>query len=184
MANKPIMPRVCTICSHPQRRQIEAALVACVPNTRIATKYAVDEAAVRYHTTNHVHATLTRARDALEITRGDELLEQVRAIVAKTWALLAVAESENDHALELKALAGLTRPLELLGRLMGELREQHVQQTVYNVVMLPEWVALRTIILNALEPFDDARLAVIAALEATTANGAHRLPNGNASPRP
>jgi hypothetical protein len=161
------MPRVCTICSHPQRNKIEAALIAAEPNRRIATRFDVDEAAIRRHVADHVHATLARARDALEIARGDELLEQVKTVLAKTWALLASAEAERDDDRALKALAGLDSRLTLLAKLMGELREQHV----VNIVVLPEWQQLRHRVITALIPYPEARTAVIAALEAPVPNG-------------
>jgi hypothetical protein len=154
------MPRVCTICSHPDRRRIEAALVACEPNRRIASRFGVEEISIRRHAAEHVHATLSRARDALEVSRGDELLAQIQTALAKTWALLATAEVDGDYQLQLKALAGLDKRLELLARCMGELKEQHV----YNIVMLPEWQQLRELILTALGPFPEARDAVVAAL--------------------
>jgi hypothetical protein len=115
----------------------------------------------------HFHATLARARDALEITRGDELLDQVKTVLAKTWVLLARAEANQDDDRTLKALAGLDSRLTLLAKLMGELREQHV----YNILVLPEWQQLRQRVITALMPYPKAHAAVIAALEAPLANG-------------
>jgi hypothetical protein len=59
--------------------------------------------------------------------------------------------------------------LELLGKLAGEL--QSAPQV--NILISPEWVRLRTLILEALEPYPDARLAVAGALR--------RLDGGNYS---
>jgi hypothetical protein len=118
------MPCVCTICSHPQRAKIEAALVQVEPNLRIAARFQVPESVIRRHVAEHFHATLARARDALEITRGDELLEQVKTVRAKTWAVLAKAVADQDHPLTLKALAGLDARLTLLAKLMSEFPEQ------------------------------------------------------------
>jgi hypothetical protein len=161
------MGRVCTICSHPERAKIEAALIQAEPNLRIAAKFGMTEGAVRNHVANHFHATLARARDALDITRGDELLEQVRAVLAKTWVVLARAEANQDDDRTLKALAGLDSRLTLLAKLMGELREQQV----VNIVVLPEWQQLRQRVIAALQPYPNACAAVVAALEAPVANG-------------
>ena len=140
------MPRVCTICSHPERAKIEASLVQAEPNLRIAARFRVPESVIRRHVKEHFHATLARARDALEITRGDELLAQVRGVLAKTWVVLARAESNQDDDRTLKALAGLDARLTLLAKLMGELREQQV----VNVIVLPEWRQLRQRVVDAL----------------------------------
>jgi hypothetical protein len=82
-------------------------------------------------------------------------------VLAKTWVVLAKVEGDQDHLLTLKALAGLDARLTLLAKLMGELREKHV----YNTVVLPEWVSIRDAILAALEPYPEARLAVVRALD-------------------
>ena len=159
--------RVCTICSHPERGKIETALVQAESNRRIASHFGVQEISIRRHVAAHFHATLARARDALEITRGDELLDQVKTVLAKTWVLLARAEANQDDDRTLKALAGLDSRLTLLAKLMGELREQHV----YNILVLPEWQQLRQRVITALIPYPEAHAAVVAALEAPLANG-------------
>jgi hypothetical protein len=161
------MPRVCTICSHPERAKIEAALVQAEPNLRIAARFRVHESVIRRHVQEHFHATLARARDALEIARGDELLDQVKTVLAKTWVLLARAEANQDDDRTLKALAGLDSRLTLLARLMGELREQQM----VNIVVLPEWRQLRQRVITALMPYPNARAAVVAALDAPAPNG-------------
>lgn len=72
---------------------------------------------------------------------------------------------ETKHAdprdLVLKAAERLQGQIELLARLMGELKEQ----PIVNVLLTtPEWIKTRTVLLRALEPYPDARLAVAAAL--------------------
>lgn len=76
-----------------------------------------------------------------------------------------VAMVETKHAdpreLVLKALARLENQLELIARLMGELKNE---TTTINVHLHPEWVQLRSRILSTLEPYPDARLAIAQAL--------------------
>lgn len=94
---------------------------------------------------------------------------------AKLSALLAEVTSHNGrgrtielvetkHAdpreLVLKTAARLHSQIELLARLLGELQAG----AVINIVLAPEWVALRTTILTALRPYPDAGLAVARAL--------------------
>lgn len=71
---------------------------------------------------------------------------------------------ETKHAdpreLVLKTAARLQAQVELLAKLLGEL----AQEGAVTVVLMPEWVELRTTILAALTPFPDARLAVAHAL--------------------
>ena len=58
--------------------------------------------------------------------------------------------------------------LELLGKLTGELRERGIQpapqNTVNVLVTSPEWLKIRNVIARALQPFPEARAAVVEAL--------------------
>ena len=93
---------------------------------------------------------------------------------AKLSALLAkvngdgrsVEYAEIKHAdpreLALKTAGQLQGQIELLAELLGELDER----TQVNVLVAsPEWLALRLAILRALEPYPQARLAVVEALK-------------------
>jgi hypothetical protein len=57
--------------------------------------------------------------------------------------------------------------LELLAKLLGELDERPV-----NVLLSPEWLNLRTVIVTALEPHPEARGAVLEAIEDKSDAGA------------
>ncbi len=65
---------------------------------------------------------------------ADSLLEQVSALHRRTLAILGNAEVEGEHKLALAAIREARSNLELLGRLMGELK----QETVINVLILPD----------------------------------------------
>lgn len=55
------MSRICTICSHADRRRIDALLVEQVPNRRIATQFDVSESAVRRHAASHLPRVAVKA---------------------------------------------------------------------------------------------------------------------------
>ena len=56
--------------------------------------------------------------------------------------------------------------LELLARLQGELQER----TTVNVLINPQWLTLRTVILQALDEYPEARFAVAQALQEVEGN--------------
>ena len=60
----------------------------------------------------------------------------------------------------MKAIARAEKQIELEGRLIGELSEG---QTI-NILVAPEWLNLRVVILRALEPYPEARIALAAAI--------------------
>jgi hypothetical protein len=61
----------------------------------------------------------------------------------------------------LSAIDRASHQLELLGRLRGELNEQ----PVFNIITHPEYVEARTLIVQALGSYPEAREAVVKALE-------------------
>jgi hypothetical protein len=70
------------------------------------------------------------------------------------------ADDTKNNDVALKAIARAEKQLELEGRLLGELNEG----STVNVVLTPEWSAIRAAILKALEPYPAARFAVAGAL--------------------
>jgi hypothetical protein len=117
--------------------------------------------AVSRHRASHLPATLAKAEDAAEVARGDDLLGQVRDLGVRALSILDKAEGTGD----LRAATGAIREargcLELLGKLAGELQTG----VTVNVAVLPEWQRLRGAILVAVEPFPEARAAILKALE-------------------
>lgn len=157
------MARPCTVCTHDKRREIDAALVAGqTSNTRIASQFAITEAAIRRHRAAHLPARLAQAQAAVEVAQADDLLAQVQDLQRRTMSILAKAEQAEDLRVALAAIAQARGNLELLARLLGELHDQEVKVAV--LVASPDWLRLRGAILAALDPFPDARLAVTEAL--------------------
>ena len=154
------MPRTCTICQHPQRAGIDAALVTGTPYRRIASQFQVSEIAVRRHKAAHLPETLAQARDAEEVAHADDLLAQVRDLQARALSILDTAERAGDLRTALMAIREARSGLELLARLLGELSDA----PQVNVLVMPEWLAVRSALLLALAPYGEARAAVASAL--------------------
>jgi hypothetical protein len=118
---------------------------------------------VARHAASHLPKTLVKAHAAAEVTHADDLLGQVRDLQGRALGILRRAERKGD----LRSASGAIREarglIELLGRLAGELQSG---TTTINIVALPEWRELRGRLLTALEPFGEARTAVVMALEA------------------
>lgn len=155
------MPRTCTICAHPQRNDIDAALIAGGPNRSIAVQYSLSAASVQRHRDSHLPASMAAAARAAEVARGDGLLALVRGLLAKALGILKKAEDSNDYRTALAAIREARGTLELLARLQGELQDT---TTVNVLVASPEWLSLRGAILAALEPYPAARAAVAKAV--------------------
>lgn len=156
------MPRRCTVCTHPEAGTINRALVAGESSRAIAARYgSLSRSAIQRHGDNHVPEQLARAREAEEVAHADDLLEQVRNLQIRTLAILETAERSQQHRTALTAVREARSNLELLAKLLGELDER----PTVNVLLSPEWLKLRAMIVEALEPFSEARESVLMAIE-------------------
>jgi hypothetical protein len=156
------MPRNCTVCTHPDKAEIDEALVAGVSSADIAGRYrTIGERALRRHKANHLPAKLVMAHAAEEVAQADTLLDQVRDLQSRTLAILEAAEETKQHRTALGAIREARSNLELLAKLLGKLDER----PQVNVLVSPEWLELRAVIVTALEPHPEALRAVVGALE-------------------
>jgi hypothetical protein len=156
------MPRNCTVCTHPDKAEIDEALVAGVSSAEIAGRYrTVGERAIRRHRRNHLPEKLAKAQEAGEVAQADTLLEQVRDLQERALDILDKAEEAGELRTALGAIREARGNLELLAKLLGELSDQ----PQVNVLVSPEWLELRAVIVTALEPHPEARGAVLRALE-------------------
>lgn len=154
------MPRLCSLCSHPERQEIDQLLVAGTGMRRIAARFGVSEQAVRRHKAEHLPVRLMKAQAAAEVANADSLLKEAGALGAKAISLLLQAEHAGDLRTALAGVRESRGCLELLARLLGELRDG----PVVNLTISPAWVSVRAVLLEALAPFPEARTAAAAAL--------------------
>jgi len=155
------MSRTCTICTHSDRKAIESALVAGEPSRVIASRYGtIGRMALQRHKEEHLPKRLAKAQDARESANADELLRHVKGLQSKATSLLLQAERTGDIKTALAGVRESRGCIELLAKLMGELDER----PQFNVTINPQWIELRAVIVQALEPYPDAGQAVAAAL--------------------
>jgi hypothetical protein len=158
------MPRRCTVCDHPQRHSIDETLVTGASYRSVAKRFELSESSVYRHKTEHLPVHLLKAREVREAARADDLLEQVRHLQTHALDILERAEEAGDLRTALAAISQARGNLELLGKLAGELDER----PVVNLNVSAEWLELRAMILGALEPYSEARGAVLRAIEGTS----------------
>ncbi len=155
------MPRKCTVCTHPDREAIDAALVEGGAFPALVAKYRVSKDSLSRHKTNHLPAKLVMAQAAEDVAQADGLLEQVRALQGRAYGILDKADGAGDLRTALGAIREARSNLELLAKLLGELDDR----PTVNVLISPEWLELRAVIVGALEPYAEARGAVLRAIE-------------------
>ena len=160
------MPRRCTVCEHEKVEEINKALLEGVSLRDLAGRYSVSKTALHRHKESHLPAKLVKAQEAREIAKADSLLDQVTELRDKALSILDKAEQAGDLRTALQGVREAKGCLELLARLQGELQEQ----ATVNILINPQWLSLRTVILEALDRYPEARLKLAAALREVEAN--------------
>ena len=153
------MTRRCTVCSHPDRDLVDLEIVGRAVYRRIATVHGLTEASIRRHAAAHIPATMALAAGAAEVSRADVLLAQCEALRLESLELLDQAREQGDLRAAVSAIGQARGVLELLARMAGE-----VSDVTVNVVLSAEWAEIRTIVVQTLDPWPEARAALAGAL--------------------
>jgi hypothetical protein len=162
--------RVCTVCSHAKRFDIEELLATRQASYRnVAQRFGVSLDAVGRHVrSGHIGALLALAADAERAAQADTLLDRIEALHRRTLAILEAVEDTDEHRTALAAIREARANLELIGEVTKELDRAGTINWEINV----EWQEVKALILTALGPHPAAREAVFHALT--------EAPNGNA----
>jgi transposase-like protein len=168
--------RRCTICTHPEKWRLELLLAGGASVEALARKFNVGPDALSRHWKRHV-SDETKTGHLAGLANLDKLAEKAAESGQSVLDYLAIARNTLLTQLSTVALAGdsrnvgylvgqLTRVLEVIARVSGELGALATSQTfnVMNNVVLqdsPVFAKLQRALLQALQPFPDARNAVV-----------------------
>jgi hypothetical protein len=166
----------CKVCVHSDRAAIEVLLVRGTPCTVVARKFGLRRSSVAGHKKRHIDQAVARRLKAkalrlasaedLEELRADEaqnLLLRVAHTRARINKVLDAAEKEGDYRAVIAAFKPLHDNYALTGKLVGELAQG---QTVINncLTLSPDYLRLRSLLIDCLRPYPAARIAVTKAL--------------------
>ena len=155
------MPRTCTVCTHDEHHAVNVDLLGRVPDRRLATRYGLSEAAVRRHSQEHIPQLLLKTYEAIQRDDAEDLAGELAKVKTDVHRLKEKAEEEGDLRTALLGCDKALKALELQAKV-----EQLIQTApTVNILVAPEWVALRTKLLYALDAYPDARRSVLRALE-------------------
>lgn len=182
-----------TIEGHPRRGEIEHDIAVGVPSRTIARKYDISRDCVMRWSKKiplqlkaKRYVGLLKSTDDLEKLRIEESDNLLKNLAMQRARLLLC----QDKAIELEDLQAIARlsgqihtNLELVGKYLGEFA-RHSVQTNISLLVTPEYLKLRTALLQALADFPEAKHAVAAVLhdiegaaaQEPVANGRDKVP--------
>lgn len=147
----------CKVCNHDERNTIDEKLIAGVPLRDLEQSYDVGRMSLSRHREKHLPKTLIKAQALKEQSAADALLERVEGLFDQAQDLLKTAKENGKYAPAVAAVKECRANLELIGRLLGELKTGTHISIHYN----PQWVELRSTIYDVLKEFPEARFALV-----------------------
>jgi hypothetical protein len=160
------MARQCTVCAHPSRQEIDAALVRGVSSYTLESSYnELSRASIERHERNgHIPVSLLKAQDAHEIGSADNVAAELTRVWHDVHRLKDKAEAEGDIRTALLGVDKALKAVELRARIA-----QLIDDSPQVNVMIDARV--QQVILDALAPYAEARYAVAEALKGVHAGG-------------
>jgi transposase-like protein len=154
------MSRKCKVCSHPLKDDIDFRLVSGHAYRELSRQFGIDKSSLHRHKKNHISAKLIESQRFKEISSANLLVEQIQKLQIKAERIAKKAERKGDYRTALAGIRELTRIVELLGKLQGELHESNV-----NIVLNTKWVELRALILTVLDDYPEAKIKLAEAIQ-------------------
>ena len=157
------MGRPCTVCSHKDVDEINSLLLCSDSYRDIARQFGLSKDALSRHKESHIPELLSKSADLkaeVESTQGNQTLAEVRELKVTALEILAVAQGAGDLKTALMGIREARSCLELCMKAEGQIKDG----PQITIISRPEWIELRTLVINALEPYPEAREAVVHAI--------------------
>ena len=161
------------IDQHPDRAAIEREIAIGHTARSIAKKYGLGKDQVLRHKAKlppQLKAALAGRTlrpevdlEKLRIEESEHLLSNLATQRARLWLMQDRGLELDQPGIVAMMSAQIHRNLELVGKYLGEFA-QHQVQTNISILVTPQYLKLRQVLVQTLQPFPEARRAVAAAL--------------------
>lgn len=155
------MARQCSICTHPQRDEIDQAIVSGEKYRSISQRFDVSEAAIGRHK-KHISAAIVDAERQKAVSGTAKMLKELSRGFDSLARAADRAEEEGDDrrmAYLWKTAGDLAKPLlQIAGDLPGD-------GTTINIYQAPQWLKIQAVIFRELQPYPDIRVRLAEALK-------------------
>ena len=177
------MSRLCSVCAHPDRAQVDLLLANSVALRVIGKKFDLEVSQLCRHRQKHIpEGVLDRLRkrghrsDAelakLRKVEGESLLDNLTWTRARLYANADRAVALGDDPGERAALAEAGRATDRIAKLLDEYGHGiTINNNTINLVQMPQWHAIRMALVRELRPLGPAAIdAAARAIESAEAS--------------
>jgi hypothetical protein len=119
------MSRVCTICTHADRSEIDHSMLAGEPLRKIADRVSLSASSLFRHRT-HIETYLVEATAASNAQAAINLAHKLAELSTRARRLADAAEQGGDLRTALGGVRELARILEMEGRVAGQIKDTQI----------------------------------------------------------
>ena len=132
------MPRLCSICTNPNRHEIDKAIISGDSYRIVAQQFTISRDAVARHR-RHLALPPASTLSAQHVASSETLLQQLQELRSEAQRLKEKAELEGDYRAALGAVRELCRIVELVAKLCGQI-DSRTETKILNVNFSAETV--------------------------------------------
>jgi hypothetical protein len=175
----------CQVCASKHRHSVDVALAHGLGHDAIGKRFGLSPHSVQRHGKNHLSPQMRAAvqhalhpsavdLDALKASEGENLLHHLVHQRARLAQHIELAVETGDASAAIRGEGAITANLQLVSKLLGVL--VNVSETRHQHLLThPDYLRLREVLLRALAPFPDARIAVGRALAGIETRAAEEI---------
>jgi 3-dehydroquinate synthase class II len=150
----------CKACNHPGHEEHDKTLLSGkLSDSDYAKIVGCSSKSIARHRI-HIAKEIAQSAKAQAIITADELFQSVQDEAVVVRELRDAARNEGDIELALKTIDRALKCIELYAKIQGIIKDQ----PTINITLNAEWVELRTLIVTALDPYPQAKEAVVDAI--------------------
>ena len=122
------MGKVCSICNHKKKLQIEREYAKGKAFSVISRKFNISRNAVEYHCQNHISRQLLKAWEIKQAYEGMDIITEIEDLVYRTKDILSQAEEKKNYGLALNAIREARGGYELLAKIAYSLHQAKIAE--------------------------------------------------------
>lgn len=155
------MPKNCTICEDPRRDEFDRRARIEDNIARIAQDFALSyDAFYRHVKANHHIREVTAIPTSAELATSEDIYKEIEGWHTEAKDLQQTAKANGDIKTALLGLEKALKCLELMLKIHGQISDA----PQVNLLVNPQWITLRSTIIQSLRPYPEALEAVRDAL--------------------
>jgi len=143
-----------------KEQRVRQMLLGKEPIRAISRETGFSRKAIETYRDESLPEKLVKAKGIEEVAEANTLLDDIKGLREKATSILEQAEKAGDLKTALLGIREARGCIELLAKVEGQINDR----PQINITLNAEWIELRTLIIRALEPFPDAKAAVISAI--------------------